>query len=167
MRKITILLIIVVFSGCAPSEGAIQTAIAQTQSAYTPTPPKATYEILEEEWRIPFPADSVYPIFDIEAKKEYADIIIDRAKGLGIDEPFRWEIYSHIGNYDIVELMDYYSNYGKIRRFATRRYEYFDGDKAGVVQLVKSPQIITVEFWTYDIDQDPELLTMVIYKNFE
>ncbi len=39
MRKVVIVFFIVavMLSACAPSQAAIQTAIAQTQSAYTPT----------------------------------------------------------------------------------------------------------------------------------
>ena len=38
MKKLYILFIFVLLAGCTPSENVIQTAIAQTQAAFTPTP---------------------------------------------------------------------------------------------------------------------------------
>lgn len=84
MKKIIILFMVVLLAGCAPSEQEIQAAIAQTQSAYTPTP-SFTPTITATSTPTPTITPSPTPRYDVWKVQQAQEAII--SAGLEFENP--------------------------------------------------------------------------------
>lgn len=76
MRKLMAIVLILFLSGCAPSEKAIQEAIALTQAAYTPTP-SSTPTITATSTPTPTITPSPTPRFDLWNVQQAQEAIMD------------------------------------------------------------------------------------------
>ena len=177
-------LITVLATACSPTPEMIQTAIAQTQAAYTPTPeptatPKPTVtetptptltvrptEIELEPWRIPPMPEMIEIVKDTTKDTSITKWVEELTVYYGIKLPVHWELYRMPDGTSPDIVMAYYKEkinalgYGY---FSRKGYDEINGNY--VLEYNKEDKTIFMSFWKNT--KGIYCRVLVIYKNVE
>jgi len=148
-------------------EATVQSAIIQTQSAYTPTPePTATPlpTIENTSLRIkamPRTESKVY-MTESEADAEWVKAAEFQARNLAIAYPYHWDFYLLDKQTEWEAVYEYYRTKTEKRGYAPKRNSYNAYIGMGLASYKKGDAYIYVQFWK---DYDGRPAVMVFYKN--
>ncbi|NMB56262.1 MAG: hypothetical protein GYA15_16350 [Leptolinea sp.] len=158
-------LITVLATACSPTPEMIQTAIAQTQAAYTPTPEQTATQtdIPGESWRVPPVVDGVELGYlpDTRSDPELDQAMAKFADQLNIKEPYRWDGYSLPDGYTFKEVSFYYTRKLRSRGYSIDYNNYDPERKMGWMFYSTPTQTI------YLIVYEDLKIVHVFYKNVE
>lgn len=148
-------------------EATVQSAIIQTQSAYTDTPePTATAikTTANNSLRIKqmYHTESKLIVIDIDAEPDWVEFAKFHARNLAISEPYHWDYYSPDKGTEWKTVYDFYKVKTGERGYEPKRKDYNPDIKMGLASFKKGEAYIYVQFWE-KLENRPAV--MVYYKN--